>query len=675
MLAFCALALVAGVRFATLLAHPPLLRIAGIVAGAGAGELALSLTASLPRRCGLGTTARTLIAALSAYLALRASGAPSHLLWPWRWGALAGELRRGADALNGLWPYRGNVLQARMTITFVPAGAIAAAAVLAFWPGSRRARARRAIALCLLLVLYVAAAANEPQVGWRVQGTLLLALLCAWVWAWRGRVHDRGRAASWLLAVLVLALIGAGAVASRTPLLDYRDWNPFGRAYAPTSFNWNQAYGPLPWSSSTEPMVSVVSRAPHLWRATTLARFDGVGFVRSGAQPRGISSLEGAALHPRWVTQATFTVRGLSSGQLLSPGEIIGASVRDARAPNVGAIATDGTLNASAASASGERYTVTAYAPEPSVAEMRRAPSAFPVSDAPYTELEIPVKGSVSAVSAGEPNGAARIEASPYAPVYALARSLAAGSSSTYEVVARTEAFLSHGFTYDQRPRRHSYPLIAFLFDERSGYCQQFSGAMALMLRMDDIPARVAAGFLPGSPESSKGHYDVTAVDAHEWVEVFFTEIGWVPFNPTPATGPAGSSSSSLLSLEASATLLRHRSRPSRARAPRSAHAADAATSSPGRGGAPLALTIAAAALMLALAAALLTGAWRVKRSLAGDAQGAIHELSAALALVGRRPANGVTLTQLERDLRRSYGPAAGRYVRLLRERRYASPG
>ena len=675
MLAFCALALLAGVRFATLLANPPLLRIAGVVGSAAAGGLALSLTSTLPGRRGLATAARVLIAALSAYLALRASGAPARLLWPWQWGGLAGELRHGIDALNGLWPYRGNAGQARAAIMFAAASAIVAAAILAFWPGDRRARTRRAIALCLLLVLYVAAASNESQIGWQVQGTLLLTLLCAWVWAWRGRVHDRGRATAWLLVVVALALVAAGVVESGTPLLDYRDWNPFGQAYSPTTFNWNQAYGPLPWASSTEPMVSVTSRAPHLWRAATLARFDGVGFVRSSPQPRGTTGPEGVSLHPRWVTRTTVAVRGLSSRQLLSPGEIIGASVSGETAPNMGAIAADGTLTVSAATPSGDRYTVTAYAPQPSVAEMRRAPSTFPTSDAPYTELELPAAdGLLATVSPSEPDGAALINASVYAPVYALARRLAVGASSTYGVAARIQTFFSHGFAYNQHPRGHAFPLIAFLFSERSGYCQQFSGAMTLMLRMDGIPARVAAGFLSGSRESSSGRYDVTAEDAHEWVEVFFAGIGWVPFNPTPASRLAGSYSALALKPEGGTASLRHRSTPSRARAARHTPAAVVRSSAGTGDGPPLALVISLGTLALAIGAALVANASKVRRRFAGDAQGGVRELSIALALVGRRPGAGTTLTQLEHELRRSCGPAAGRYVQLLRERRYAPP-
>ena len=55
-----------------------------------------------------------------------------------------------------------------------------------------------------------------------------------------------------------------------------------------------------------------------------------------------------------------------------------------------------------------------------------------------------------------------------------------------------------HGFSYSQNPPRRQFPLESFLFTDKQGYCQQFSGAMALLLRMGGIPARVAAGFTPG---------------------------------------------------------------------------------------------------------------------------------------------------------------------------------
>jgi hypothetical protein len=58
---------------------------------------------------------------------------------------------------------------------------------------------------------------------------------------------------------------------------------------------------------------------------------------------------------------------------------------------------------------------------------------------------------------------------------------------------------------------------------------------MALMLRLLGIPARVAAGFVPGHYKDD--FWEVTDHDAHTWVEVWFRGYGWLPFDPTPGRG------------------------------------------------------------------------------------------------------------------------------------------
>ena len=83
-------------------------------------------------------------------------------------------------------------------------------------------------------------------------------------------------------------------------------------------------------------------------------------------------------------------------------------------------------------------------------------------------------------------------------------------------------------------------PLDAFLFRDKAGYCQQFSGAMALLLRMGGVPARVAAGFTPGDARHrARREFVVRDFDAHSWVEAYFPGYGWVTFDPTPAIAPA----------------------------------------------------------------------------------------------------------------------------------------
>ena len=76
-------------------------------------------------------------------------------------------------------------------------------------------------------------------------------------------------------------------------------------------------------------------------------------------------------------------------------------------------------------------------------------------------------------------------------------------------------------------------PVDYFLFDTRSGYCEMFATAAALMLRSKGIPTRLVTGYSPGEYSSTLDQTIVRERDAHAWVEVFFPGHGWVPFDPT----------------------------------------------------------------------------------------------------------------------------------------------
>jgi len=81
-------------------------------------------------------------------------------------------------------------------------------------------------------------------------------------------------------------------------------------------------------------------------------------------------------------------------------------------------------------------------------------------------------------------------------------------------------------------------PLADFLFNVKTGHCEYFSTAMAVMLRTRNIPSRVVNGFLPGEYNDAADAYTVRQSDAHSWVEVYFPEShSWVTFDPTPMAG------------------------------------------------------------------------------------------------------------------------------------------
>jgi transglutaminase-like putative cysteine protease len=95
----------------------------------------------------------------------------------------------------------------------------------------------------------------------------------------------------------------------------------------------------------------------------------------------------------------------------------------------------------------------------------------------------------------------------------------------------------ANGFRYDVKTRIGSTgdALEDFLFDSKTGYCEQFASAMGVLLRAVDIPSRVVIGYTAGYDQSGDARV-INTLDAHAWVEAFFPTIGWVTFDPTPLT-------------------------------------------------------------------------------------------------------------------------------------------
>ncbi|MES0833540.1 transglutaminaseTgpA domain-containing protein [Nocardiopsis tropica] len=122
--------------------------------------------------------------------------------------------------------------------------------------------------------------------------------------------------------------------------------------------------------------------------------------------------------------------------------------------------------------------------------------------------------------------------------VQALTDGLVEGAESPYERALAIQEYFTGGlFTYDLSPPgvpEGADPLSHFLLEDRVGYCEQFAGAMAVMARQADIPARVAVGYTAGE-RMGDGRWAVTVGDAHAWPELYFEGAGWVRFEPTPA--------------------------------------------------------------------------------------------------------------------------------------------
>ncbi len=78
-------------------------------------------------------------------------------------------------------------------------------------------------------------------------------------------------------------------------------------------------------------------------------------------------------------------------------------------------------------------------------------------------------------------------------------------------------------------------PLDDFLFLSKSGNCEYFASAFAIMLRLAGIPSRVVGGYKGGYYNDLGGYYLVPQKNAHVWVEAYIREKGWIRMDPTPA--------------------------------------------------------------------------------------------------------------------------------------------
>jgi protein-glutamine gamma-glutamyltransferase len=644
------------------------------------GALAVAAYTGIARLGGRRRPLAAIAAALPlAALALLAGGVADELLRPDRWGELAAGISRGIDALPGVRvPYRG---LDEWTRTVIPLGGSALGVLatgLAFWPRRRRIGHPHA-ALLALFVLYAVPAVALDFSAEFVRGAALALLVLAFLVLERLQARDAGAAGLVAVAVVVAGLVAAPALDRSTPWFDYENWALETSASKSTAYSWDHSYGPLRWPRDGREMLRV--KAPHAayWKAENLDLFDGLHWRRADATlPVSDEVPDDWRAIARWTQTIRVTVRNLRSDQFVTAGYAAAVLM-----PRVDAIPSlEGTFEAGRTLHRGDAYTARVYTPDPTERERREAGTDYPAALARYRTILLPVteQPTVRLTRAtfpawGDPSGLIRVgppgasddqdEAvrllanSPYARTFALARELRRLSGTPESYVQRVRSLLGDGYGYTETPPRSARNLEGFLFDAKQGYCQQFSGAMALLLRMGGIPARVATGFSAGSFDSETGEYVVRDLDAHSWVEVWYPGYGWVTFDPTPALAPARSQPTDDAGSTPTTSTAQAPTLPGDAPAQRP----DATTAAP-EASSPWPVVIPVAVGLVALAVV----AWLLRRRRRGR-RAPLAELQRALRRARREPAPGTTLHALEAAFART--PAAAGYVRTLREARY----
>ncbi len=107
----------------------------------------------------------------------------------------------------------------------------------------------------------------------------------------------------------------------------------------------------------------------------------------------------------------------------------------------------------------------------------------------------------------------------------ALAAELTAGLTNPYDKAIAIRDYLRTNITYNDQieaPPDGVDPVHYVVFDKPEAYCTYYASAMAVMLRSQGIPARLASGYALGEYDELAMSYRVRAMNSHTWVEVYF---------------------------------------------------------------------------------------------------------------------------------------------------------
>jgi transglutaminase-like putative cysteine protease len=119
-----------------------------------------------------------------------------------------------------------------------------------------------------------------------------------------------------------------------------------------------------------------------------------------------------------------------------------------------------------------------------------------------------------------------------------LARRIIGGEQNPAKKAGMVMQWLTKHAIYTLTPNHEelpgSDPVAPFLFGDMRGYCVHFAHATVYMLRSLGIPSRIGTGYLSDLAQARDGHVLLRMSDRHAWAEVYFKNLGWVPFDTFP---------------------------------------------------------------------------------------------------------------------------------------------
>jgi transglutaminase-like putative cysteine protease len=263
-------------------------------------------------------------------------------------------------------------------------------------------------------------------------------------------------------------------------------------------------------SQSASVRFTVESEQARYWRTGSFDRFTGDGWVRSGGEsPYQSETLDEPPGETEYLLQEVDIESQLEALPAAWKPIEVSTSVSDRTE-----VTQNGGLQVSRRIDTGESYQVLSAVTNPTAQKLIEAGTDYPAEiEERYTQLPASTPDRVGEQTA----------------------ELVESAETPYEVARLTERWLKENREYSLDVERPDGNIAdAFLFEMETGYCTYYATTMVTMLRTQGIPARFAVGYNAGEP-TGDGEYVVRGLNSHAWVEVYFPDVGWVPFDPTPA--------------------------------------------------------------------------------------------------------------------------------------------
>ncbi|HJR93766.1 MAG TPA: DUF3488 and transglutaminase-like domain-containing protein [Acidimicrobiia bacterium] len=289
------------------------------------------------------------------------------------------------------------------------------------------------------------------------------------------------------------------------------------------------------------------------WRTHTLDIFDGTFWSAGESDFRPVievSEWENPAIAYRGETTTVtqeIRIEQLRGDRLPSLYSAASIGSNDDVVRSGAEVNEDGSLRVNALTYQGMTYTVESEVPSLDVAALASEEGELtPLFEAAVAEgrLDVAAGESIASMRPAIITEYILLPPNMDPAIGRLAREKTAGASSPFEQAVLLEDFFleqAEGFEYEtQVSTGHSaLDLAAWLTvpsspNYRTGYCEQFATAMAVMGRLLDLPTRVGMGFTHGEYFEDQDLTVVRQKNAHAWVEIWFDEVGWVRFDPTP---------------------------------------------------------------------------------------------------------------------------------------------